>query len=74
MGGVANQQEPVADGQMFETYPVLAMIALHWTRPESGRLPKYNPRHKENFSMGGWRHLCRLASHAFSERGFVKAA
>ena len=45
-GGPADPLAPVADTRVFETYPVLAMIALGWTLPDSrstGRLPKYNP-------------------------------
>jgi predicted RNase H-like nuclease len=40
-GGPTDPLEPVADTRVFETYPVLAMIALLWTLPDSrpaGRL------------------------------------
>jgi predicted RNase H-like nuclease len=73
-GGPANPLEPVAGTRVFETYPVLAMIALLWTLPDSrpaGRLPKYNPERKKTFSNLDWQHVCALASGAFSERGFV---
>ena len=71
-GGAANPLTPLADTRVFETYPVLAMIALGWTLPDvraAGRLPKYNPDRKRTFSMTDWRHVCRLASSMFQERG-----
>jgi predicted RNase H-like nuclease len=34
-GGPADPLKPVADTRVFETYPVLAMIALGWTLPDS---------------------------------------
>jgi len=70
-GGPADPLEPMAGTRVFETYPVLAMIALGWTLPDSrpaGRLPKYNPE-RSTFSTSDWRHVCQLASAAFSERG-----
>lgn len=73
-GGPANPLEPVADTRVFETYPVLAMIALGWTLPDSratGRLPKYNPERKKTFSTSDWQHVCRLVSGAFRERDIM---
>lgn len=73
-GGPADPLELVADTRVFETYPVLAIIALGWTLPDSraaGRLPKYNPERKKSFSISDWQHLCRLASGAFRERGLM---
>lgn len=73
-GGPADPLEQVAGTRVFETYPVLAMIALGWTLPDSrpaGRLPKYNPERRKTFSDSDWRHVCRLASSAFSERGLL---
>jgi hypothetical protein len=52
-GGPANPLERVADTRVFETYPVLAVMALGWTRPDAraaGHLPKYNPGRKKTFS------------------------
>jgi predicted RNase H-like nuclease len=72
-GGPGNPVEPIADTRVFETYPVLAMIALSWMLPDSrpaGRLPKYNPG-RSSFSISDWHHVCGLASGAFSERGLV---
>ncbi len=72
-GGPADPLEPVAGTRVFETYPVLAMIALGWTLPDSrpaGRLPKYNPD-RRTFSNSDWRHVCRLARDAVSERGLL---
>ena len=71
-GGPADPLVPVAETRVLETYPVLAMIALLWTLPDSraaGRLPKYNPDRKRTFSISDWWHVCRLASGAFQERG-----
>lgn len=70
-GGPADPLEPVTDTRVFETYPVLTMIALGWMLPDSrpaGRLPKYNPKRKKTFSISDWRHVCGLASGAFRER------
>ena len=74
-GGPADPLEPVADTRVFETYPVLAMIALGWTLPDSraaGRLPKYNPERKKTFSISDWQHVCGLASGAFRKRGLTE--
>jgi predicted RNase H-like nuclease len=73
-GGPADPLEPVADTRVFETYPVLAMIALDWTLPDSRRarrLPKYNPGRRKTFSILDWRHVCQLVSSAFRERGLL---
>jgi predicted RNase H-like nuclease len=74
-GGPADPLEPVANTRVFETYPVLAMIALLWTLQDSrpaGRLPKYNPERKKIFSNSDWQHVCRLVSGAFNERGLAE--
>ena len=71
-GGAANPLTSLANTQVYETYPVLAMIALGWALPDkraTGRLPKYNPDRKRTFSITDWRHVCRLASIMFQERG-----
>jgi hypothetical protein len=57
--------KPVGESLVFETYPVLAMIALGWTLPDSrptGRLPKYNPQRRQTFSTDDWRHVCSRLS------------
>jgi predicted RNase H-like nuclease len=59
---------------VFETYPVLTILALGWTLPDSratGRLPKYNPERKKTFSILDWQYVCGLASGAFRDRGLV---
>ena len=74
-GGPADPMEPVADTRVFETYPVLTMIALLWTLPDirpAGRLPTYNPARRHTFSISDWKHVCNKASGAFSERGLVE--
>jgi len=73
-GGAANPLEPVAQTRVFETYPVLTMIALGWTLTDSratGRLPKYNPERRKTFSISDWRHVCRQASNAFHDRALT---
>lgn len=70
-GGPADPLQPVAGTRVFETYPVLAMIALGWILPDSrvtGRLPKYNPERRKTFSIADWKHVCGLASGAFRQR------
>lgn len=73
-GGAANPLEPVSDTRVFETYPVLAMIALDWMlrdpRP-GGRLPKYNPKRKRTFTISDWRHVCEKSSDAFRNCGLM---
>jgi predicted RNase H-like nuclease len=73
-GGPANPLELIADTRVFETYPVLAIMALGWTLPDSraaGRLPKYNPERKRTFSISDWRYVCRLVSGAFRDCGLM---
>ena len=66
-GGPADPLEPVVGSRVYETYPVLAMIALGWTLPDSrrvDRLPKYNPAWKKTFSNLDWQYVCKRASRA----------
>lgn len=73
-GGPADPLERVAHTRVFETYPVLAMIALGWMLPDSraaGRLPKYNPERKKTFSIADWQYVCGLSSAAFCDRGLM---
>lgn len=70
-GGPADPLAATAGTRIFETYPVLVMIALGWTLTDSrpaGRLPKYNPG-RRTFSNSDWRHVCQLARVAVSARG-----
>lgn len=74
-GGAANPLELVVGNRVFETYPVLAMISLGWTLPDSsphprptGRMPKFNPDRRKNFSLPDWRYVCRRASDEFKDR------
>lgn len=72
-GGAADPLDSVSVGnQVFETYPVLAIIALGWTLQDSdstGRLPKYNPERKKTFSLSDWRHVCDQLADRFRKRG-----
>ena len=74
-GGPADPQAPATETMIFETYPVLTIIALGWTLPDAraaGRLPKYNPARRRTFSNQDWRHVCGLAASAFRERGLMR--
>jgi predicted RNase H-like nuclease len=71
-GGPADPLTPIADTRVFETYPVLALIALGWILQDSrptGRLPKYNPTRKRTFSISDWQYVCKRLSGAFGGRG-----
>ena len=73
-GGPADPLEPIRETGVFETYPVLTMIALGWMLPDSraaGRLPKYNPERKKSFAIGDWQHVCDKASASFRGAGLT---
>jgi predicted RNase H-like nuclease len=74
-GGPADPFKPVGKTWVFETYPVLMMIALLWTLPDTrpaGRLPKYNPDRRSTFSISDWEHVCMRASSALRQHGLVE--
>lgn len=77
-GGAADPLAPEpGDAVVFETYPVLTLIALGWVREDlriAGRLPKYNPERRKTFSTEDWQYVCNMASSAFRERGLVGIA
>jgi predicted RNase H-like nuclease len=76
-GGPADPLKPTGSVWVFETYPVLAMIALEWTLPDArpaGRLPKYNPARKNTFTIADWQHVCEVAKTAFSKLGLTQTA
>lgn len=76
-GGPADPMKPAVTASVFETYPVLAMIAFEWTLPDvrsTGRLPKYNPERRRTFSIADWQHVCGLAEAAFRQRQLSKIA
>jgi predicted RNase H-like nuclease len=74
-GGAADPLSAIAETMVFETYPVLTMIALDWMladeRP-AGRLPKYNPERRKTFAHSDWKHVCGLAAEAYRERGLTE--
>ena len=70
-GGGSDPFSPTADEQVFETYPVLTLIALDWVLPDkrkTGRLPKYNPERRTTFSIDDWRHICDRLSEEIAAR------
>ena len=70
-GGAADPLRPGGSIRVFETYPVLTMMALGWILPDSrasGRLPKYNPTRRKTFSIGDWRHVCQLLWQEYAGR------
>lgn len=73
-GGAADPVAPLADIAVFETYPVLTLIALDCVLPDArptGRLPKYNPARKKSFSPSDWQHVCQWTSLQYQECGLV---
>lgn len=64
--------------EIFETYPVLTIIARGWIlsddRRPSGRLPKYNPVRRSTFRTDDWAYLCGKLSGFFKERGVAAIA
>lgn len=76
-GGAADPMAPTNSVQVFETYPVLALIALGWLLPDArstGRLPKYNPQRRATFSMTDWKHVCDRAAGEFDALGLSATA
>jgi predicted RNase H-like nuclease len=76
-GGPANPLVPRSYTQVLETYPVLALISLDWTLPDTqprGRLPKYNPARRKKFSILDWKHVCKCAAAALAERRLIGIA
>jgi predicted RNase H-like nuclease len=75
-GGPADPTEPTAGTLIFETYPVLTMIALGWTLPDNsrptGRLPKYNPQRRRTFALADWRHVCRMTAATLREHHLLE--
>ena len=76
-GGAADPMQPLVGTKVFETYPVLTMIAFDWVRPDvrpTGRLPKYNPERRKTFVLDDWRHVCHLLEAEFRQRGLPELA
>lgn len=70
-GGASDPFSPLANEQVFETYPVLSLIALGWVLPDkriTGRLPKYNPERRTTFSIDDWRLICDRLSEEIATR------
>jgi len=76
-GGAADPLAPTGGVQVFETYPVLALIALGWLLPDArptGRLPKYNPQRRGTFSIADWKHVCDRGAGEFGTLGLCATA
>ena len=77
-GGAADPFGDVHCTRVFETYPVLAIIALGWTLPDpdrpAGRLPKYNPERRKTFAIADWAHVCRMTSKSLAADGSPELA
>lgn len=77
-GGAANPLVAAeSDTQVYETYPVLALIALGWILPEErkgGRLPKYNPSRRKTFSLADWQYLSGRLAAACHDAGLSDAS
>ena len=77
-GGAANPFGDITSTSVFETYPVLTMIALGWTLPDvqrpAGRLPKYNPERRKTFAVADWAHVCRATSAKLASEGALGLA
>jgi predicted RNase H-like nuclease len=81
LAGFGGAAGPFGDPQarrVFETYPVLAIIALGWTLPDkerpAGRLPKYNPERRKTFAIADWAHVCRATSMSLAGEGAPELA
>lgn len=77
-GGPANFLSCSRPTEVFETYPVLTIIARGWILPHTqrstGRLPKYNPIRRSTFRTDDWRYLCGELSLAFRNLGVAVIA
>jgi predicted RNase H-like nuclease len=64
--------------EIFETYPVLTIIAHDWIlsddRRPTGRLPKYNPIRRSTFRIDDWAYLCGKLAELFKECGVAAIA
>lgn len=78
LGGPADILSCSRHTAIFETYPVLTIIARGWILPDerrlSGRLPKYNPVRRSTFLIDDWAYLCGKLSEFFRDRGVVAIA
>ena len=77
-GGPADILSRSRHTEIFETYPVLTIIARGWILPDerriSGRLPKYNPVRRATFSTDDWAYLCGKLSGFFRDCEVVAIA
>jgi predicted RNase H-like nuclease len=77
-GGPADIRSCSRHTTIFETYPVLTIIARGWILPDerrlSGRLPKYNPVRRSTFRKDDWAYLCGKLSGFFRDCGVVTIA
>lgn len=75
-GGAADPFKP-REVSVFETYPVLTLIAMGWLLKDERskrRLPKYNPARRATFAQTDWAFVCHKLASAFAERGLADLA
>ena len=74
-GGPADFLACTRPTEVFETYPVLTIIARGWIIGDphriTGRLPKYNPARKRTFSSSDWEFLCGKLLETFEGYGLA---
>ena len=73
-GGAADPMGAAEATRAFETYPVLALIALDWLLPDSRptrRLPKYNPANRRKFSIEDWQYVCDKTARTLRKFGLT---
>lgn len=76
-GAVDPRSRRTGQSAVFETYPVLTMMAMDWVRQDErvkGRLLKYNPGRKKTFQLEDWQYLCEQVAAFFRARGIVELA
>lgn len=77
-GGPAEILSSSRHTEIFETYPVLTIIARGWVlgddRRPCGRLPKYNPVRRSTFRIDDWAFLCGKLAGFFKENGVAEIA
>ena len=77
LGGSVDPAEASAKCAVFETYPVLTLIAKQWLLPDAlrqDRLPKYNPARRKTFLLDDWAFVCTQVFRVLSQHGLMEIA